>query len=147
VGNVETWPLRGRRASARNQPRTVFTSLVRAPTSASRIPHIVLRSRAARLGTCTDGRSMRHDTSLRIRASRRSVFSRLAPTPSARTKVAGTTRTSCPTARAASATANASLQVSTTTRLVGRVARYPPSAGVGQRRSSTIWPLLLRTQI
>ena len=65
AGNVESSPLLGRRPSARNHPRTVFTSFVRAPTRASRVPHIVFRSRDARLGTCTDGRSIRHDTSLR----------------------------------------------------------------------------------
>lgn len=91
------------------------------------------------------GRSIRHETSLRIRASRRSVFNRLAPTPRERTNVAGATRMSCPTASVASPPA--SLHVSTTTRLRGRVARYLPSDAVGQRRSSTIWPVLLHTHI
>ena len=94
-----------------------------------------------------DGTSMRHDTSLSARASRWSVFSRRAPTPSDRARVEGTTRTSCPANSAASAIPNASLHVSTTTRLRGRIARYAGSAAVRHRRSSTICPSLLRTQI
>jgi hypothetical protein len=42
---------------------------------------------------------------------------------------------------------NASLHVSTTTRLRGRLARYRGSAAVRHRRSSTICPSLPRTQI
>jgi len=43
---VAVSPPRGRRPSARSHPRTVLSTLVRAPTRASRIPHNVLRCRA-----------------------------------------------------------------------------------------------------
>jgi hypothetical protein len=44
-----------------------LNNFVLAPTNASRIPYIVLRCRASRLGACIDGRSIRHDTSLSTR--------------------------------------------------------------------------------
>ncbi len=52
----------------------VLIIFVRAPTSASRMPQIVFRSRDSVFGMCTDGRSTRQETSLRARASRWSVF-------------------------------------------------------------------------
>src|SRR5688500_19677785 len=78
-----------------------------------------LRLREIGDGRCTDGSSIRHDTSLRILASRLSVLMPREPTPSVRTMVAGTIRTSWPASLAASATENASEQVSSTTRLGG----------------------------
>jgi hypothetical protein len=43
---------------------------------------------------CTDGKSIRHDASLKFCASFRSLLVRRAPTPSDFASVAGTTRTS-----------------------------------------------------
>jgi hypothetical protein len=62
-------------------------------------------------------------------------------------RIATVARTSCPASRAASATPNASLHVSITTRLGGRLAKYPGNAAVRHLRSSTICPSLRRTQI
>jgi hypothetical protein len=137
-------PVRMRTAWPRSQLRTLLISLVRAPTRASRMPQIVFHSRERALGMCTEGRSMRQETSLSTRASRTSVFVRRAPTPRLRTSVADTTRTSCPSVKAASAIPNASAQVSITTRLGGRLASSPGRRTVSQRFSSRIAPVLLR---
>jgi four helix bundle protein len=80
----------------RSQGRTEFTSEVRACTSRSRIEQSDLVCRDQCEGTCTEGKSMRQDTSLSARASRRSFFIPRAPTPSVFASVAGTTRTSWP---------------------------------------------------
>src|SRR5678815_2875520 len=79
----------------------LLTSFVRTSTSSSRAPHTDLSSRDAGVGMCTDGRSMRHDTSLNVRASRWSVLIPRAPTPSDFTSDDATTRTSWPQAFAA----------------------------------------------
>jgi hypothetical protein len=84
--------------------------------------------------------AIRQETSLRFRASRTSVFKPRAPTPSARTKVAGTTFTSCPHSSAASATENASAQLSTTTRLFGLRAKYFFNEPVGHLSSASTVP-------
>ena len=107
----------------RIQPRTVLMSCVLDVTSASRAVHADFQVRDTSLGMWTDGKSMRVETSLRIRASRRSVLTPRAPTPSDGTSVAGTTRTSCPNSRARSAILKASVDVSMTTRLGGRFFR------------------------
>src|SRR5207245_3208042 len=60
------------------------------------MPQIAFHSRDLALGMCTEGRSIRQETSLSVRASRRSVLVLRAPTPKLRTSVAGTTLTSCP---------------------------------------------------
>jgi hypothetical protein len=52
-----------------SHPRTVLMSLVLVPTSASRIPHIDFHSLDCFAGMCTDGKSIRQDTSLNSRAS------------------------------------------------------------------------------
>jgi len=94
AGKLSALPDRIDRTPPRIHPRTVLINLVRDCTSASRIPHIVLRSRDSVDATCTDGRSIRHDTSLSLRASRLSVFIPRSPTPRALTNVAATTRVS-----------------------------------------------------
>ena len=114
-------------------------------TSASRETQIAFTSWLATRGMCTDGRSIRHEASLNVRASPTSFFSPRCPTPSVRTSVAGTTRTSCPCCRAAPASRNASVQVSTITLAEARVANHGPSARVGRRASSRMAPSLLRT--
>ena len=95
-------------------------------------------------GMWTDGNSMRHEASLRARASRRSFFSPRWPTPNERTRAAAT-RTSCPCCRALPAILTASVQVSSTTRPGARFPKYRPSWSVRQRFSSTISPTPLRT--
>jgi len=91
-------------------------NLVRELINASCIPQIVFHSRERALGMCTEGRSILHDNSLSICASRRSVLVLRAPTPSVLTSVAGTTLTSCPAVLAASAMRKASAAVSRITR-------------------------------
>src|SRR6266511_2797569 len=122
-------------------------SFVGACTKPSRIPHIAFWSRDTFVGTWTAGSLlMRQDASLKFRASRTSVFTPRSPTPSDGASDAGTTTVSCPAARDASATGNASAQASSTTRLLGRPAKYLPSERVPTRRSSKISPSVVRTQ-
>lgn len=127
---LSTCPLRTRTSSSRSYPRTVLITWVRERTSAWRILHSVLRSRERAERKCTVGRSMRLDTSLSTCASRLSVFSRRAPTPTVRTRLPGTTRTSWPARCAAAATAYDAAHVSITTRLGPRPASTCPSSGV-----------------
>jgi hypothetical protein len=53
--------------------RVLLMCFVRVATRTSRLRHSDFSSRDSADGTCTDGRSSRHDTSLRTRASRWSV--------------------------------------------------------------------------
>ena len=69
---------------------------------------------------CTDGSSTRQEAALSTAASRRSLFSPRSPTPRAGASLEATTRTSCPTPCASSATQNASAPASTITRDGGR---------------------------
>jgi hypothetical protein len=120
--------------------------LVRVSIRISRLPEIDLSSRASVDGMCTDGRSIRHDTSLSTRASFWSFLTPREPTPNVFTSVAGTTRTSWPAAIAASATRNASALVSRITRLGDQPSIISPSLRVGCFFSSTIVPFDSRTQ-
>src|SRR6267142_654121 len=122
---VSVTPLPMRRPWPRSQPRRLLISLVRAETTASCIPQMLFHSRDRALGMCTEGRSIRQETSLSALASRRSVFVLRAPTPRLRTSVAGTTLTSCPALFAASAMRNASAAVSRITRDHSRLRHLP----------------------
>src|SRR5207237_6343774 len=88
-----------------------------------------------------------HDASLNARASLTSVLRPRAPTPSDGASVAATTRTWCPAATAHPTIPNASAHVSRITRLGSSFLKYPASARVRTRLSSTIAPSLLRRQI
>jgi len=108
---------------------------------------MVFHSRERAEGMCTEGSSIRVDTSLSARASRLSVFVRRPPTPNVRTKVAGTTRTSWPAALAWSAMRNDSAAVSRITRQRGNWRRWSPGACVSHAHSNWIVPAESRTQI
>src|SRR5262244_2227839 len=122
-------------------------SLVRVVTKQSRELHKAFHCCDTFEGMCTEGRSIRQDTSLSARASFLSVLTRRTPTPKDFTRVAGTTRTWCPSCVAVSATAKASAEVSNTTRPAGRFFRYSPSRLVAHHCSSTTIPFSSQTQI
>ena len=115
--------------------------------SASRETQIALTSWLTTVGMCTDGSSIRHDASLNTRASRTSFFSPRWPTPSDRTSVAATTRTSWPARWAAPRD---------TKRLGAGLDDHPRRGALAQERAQPlrpaapfqqISPAALRTQI
>jgi hypothetical protein len=119
-------------------PRTLLMSLVRVPTSTSRAPQIDFGSRAGLDGMWTDGTSVCHDALLSCCASHLVILDAALAHSEQSYQLAGTTRTWWPAASAASATLNASTEVSITMRLGAEVATSSVSLRVGTFRSSKI---------
>src|ERR1051325_9314523 len=73
TANVAVPPVLTLHSWVRNQPRALLISLVRHSISSSRLPQTDFNRLDNSEGTWTDGRSIRHETSLNFLASRLSA--------------------------------------------------------------------------